>query len=115
MTTKSKPRENRSCRFAFLSRLKSRRVRAFVAASPFAAFAALAFGLGFDVRSDAAPPLRPPRVVRPVEPTEPGGQVAPNATKISNLPFAGIATKTSEEKAQELAGKSPSELLDAAK
>lgn len=115
MTTKSKPREPRSGRFAFLPRLKSRRVRAFAAASTLGAFAALAFGLGFDVRSNAAPPLRPNRVARPFKPTSPGGPVAPNAATKSNLPFAGIATKTPEEKAQDLAGKSPSELLDAAK
>ncbi|MBR4103424.1 MAG: hypothetical protein IKK39_05085, partial [Thermoguttaceae bacterium] len=114
MTAKSKSRENRSGRFAFSSRLRSRRVRAFVAASTLGVFAALSFGLGFDVRSNAAPPLRPNRVVRPVKPTSPGGPVAPDAATKSNLPFAGIATRTPEEKAQELAGKSPSELLDAA-
>jgi len=114
MTAKSKSRENRSGRFAFSSRLRSRRVRAFVAASTLGVFAALSFGLGFDVRSNAAPPLRPNRVVRPVKPTSPGGPVAPDAASKSNLPFAGIATRTPEEKAQELVGKSPSELLDAA-
>ena len=114
MTTKSKPRENRSGRFAFLSRLKSRGVRAFVAASPFVALVALTFGLGFDVRSDAAPPLRPPRSVRPVEPTSPDAPVAPDAATKPNLPFAGIATKTPEEIDAELAGKSTQDLQTAA-
>lgn len=114
MTSKSKPRENRSGRFAFLSRLKSRRVRSFVAASTFGALAALGFGLGFDIRSDAAPPLRPPRSARPVEQLPPGAPVAPEAATKSNLPFAGIATKTPEEIDAELAGKSTQDLQTAA-
>ncbi|MBQ8286894.1 MAG: hypothetical protein IJZ10_11435, partial [Thermoguttaceae bacterium] len=75
----------------------------------FGAIAALAFGSNFALQTGAAPPLRPNRVVRPVAPTSPGGPVAPDAATKSNLPFAGIATQTPEEKARELAGKSPSE------
>lgn len=108
MTLKSNPRENRFRRFASLFRLKPTLLT-------FGAIAALAFGSNFALQTGAAPPLRPNRVVRPVAPTSPGGPVAPDAAAKSNLPFAGIATQTPEEKAQELAGKSPSELLDAAK
>lgn len=143
MTPTSNRRAKRTRRFALSSRPKSRRSRTFVASSTFgslAALAAVAFGfndfrnartfavvstfallaalvggIAIAARSEAAPPLRPNRVVRPVKPTSPGGPVAPDAATQSNLPFAGIATRTPEEKAQELAGKSPSELLDAAK
>ncbi|MBQ9799131.1 MAG: hypothetical protein IJO40_04235, partial [Thermoguttaceae bacterium] len=143
MTPTSNRRAKRTRRFALSSRPKSRRSRTFAVVSTFgslAALAAVAFGfndfrnartfavvstfglfaalvVGFAIaaRSEAAPPLRPNRVVRPVNPTSPGGPVAPDAATKSNLPFAGIATRTPEEKAQELAGKSPSELLDAAK
>ncbi len=113
MTTKSTLRENRFGRFALLSRRRPLRVRPFVAVAALA----FAFGLGLAAQADAAPPSRPrpSRLARPVESTPPGAPIAPNSATRSHLPFAGIATKTEEEKAKELAGKSPSELLDAAK
>ncbi|MBQ1278272.1 MAG: hypothetical protein IIY07_06475, partial [Thermoguttaceae bacterium] len=114
MTPTSNRRAKRTRRFAPSTRLKSRRSRTLAVVSTFALFAALVGGIAIAARSEAAPPLRPNRVVRPVNPTSPGGPVAPDAATKSNLPFAGIATRTPEEKARELAGKSPSELLDAA-
>lgn len=124
----SRPKSRRSRTFAVVSTFGSlaalaavafgfndfRNARTFAVVSTFALFAAVVAGFAIAARSEAAPPLRPNRVVRPVAPTSPGGAIAPDAATKSNLPFAGIATRTPEEKAQELAGKSPSELLDAA-
>ena len=126
MTIESKPREPRSRRFAFFPRLKRRSSRRFDARGPRSLLKATLFGafvgalaLGtlrlVSPSSDAAPPLRPPRSARPVKPISPGGPVAPDAGTQSRLPFAGIATKTPEEKARDLAGKSPQDLLAAAR
>ena len=105
MTIKSKQRKPRRGRFAFSTRCKSR---------AFVAFAAFAFGFNLASPTDAAPPLRPVQRPNAVRPTRPGGPVAPDAATKARLPFAGIATKTPEEKAKDLAGKSPQDLLDAA-
>jgi hypothetical protein len=107
MTPKSNSRDSRFRRFASSIPLKPTLLT-------FGALAAFAFGFDLSVRSDAAPPLRPSPSVRPVEPTPADAPIAPDAATKSNVPFAGIATKTPEEIDAELAGKSTLDLQVAA-
>ncbi|MBP5621091.1 MAG: hypothetical protein J6X44_03660, partial [Thermoguttaceae bacterium] len=90
--------------------------------SPYRRIGALVLTVLLTVASAAiaAPDLIAPRggrVVRPaqVEPEQPGEQavkkIDPNTKE---LPFAGFATKSSEEQAKELEGKSSAELMQAA-
>ncbi len=63
----------------------------------------------------AAPDLIAPRRGRAERPAPPGAQVVKKIDpKTKELPFAGLATKSSEEQAKELEGKSSEELLKAA-